>query len=197
METNDVILYQDELAAETSTRYYKVKYALIKAISEMKALGVEPSNEIIQDLLSDNTEPLTGSLTKLLQNRAGKEDLAYLKDNIMAKLPALLSEGNSIVFRFREQLKKCSCFDHCMGKCTLDPALFSFVNGTVGVNEKPILDQYLVYINAEEMNQIKSMVSELNEKLAAFNSYIQEVSSGKIKGFKPMEIKGKDFVKFL
>jgi hypothetical protein len=172
-----IILWQDKSSLNSSlAAYTQVSEQLFLVMNEIQGMGVTPNQSILDDLL-DKGDLIRKKLNRQLEKEIA-DILPFRKERARAEFVELLKRVDQILLKVDQKILCRNQPEHVY----IEPSLLTWNPGGIVVDRQAIIDQYSVYLDSPEKQKVKDMAEELIKRVAEFNSHVDTVSHGKLKG---------------
>lgn len=173
-----VILHQDITSMNASIAAHKKAAELLNAVmDEVKALGVEPTQIILNDLF-ETGEQIKKKLNRVLEKEIAGYLLPFRKEKARAEFNELLARVDKIVRNVDQDIlqrdKPYTVY--------IETSLLTWVPGKIALDEQNIIDQFTIYLDSPGKIRIKELAEALLITIAEFNEAVSTASNGKVKG---------------
>ncbi len=174
-----VILYQNINSINTDIAGHKKIVPLMNVVmEEVKALGVEPTQIILNDLFEGQGEQIKKKLNRLLEKEISGYFLPSRKENERLKFQEVLAKVDKLVSKvYHEILKREKPY-----ATSIETSLLTWAPGGIVFDEQPIIDKYTIYLDSPEKIKIKEAAEGLMKHVSEFNDLVLAASHNMIFG---------------
>jgi len=155
-----VILHQDTIEMTASIAAHKKVAALLNVVmAEVKALGVEPTQIILNDLF-ESGEQIKKKLTRVLEKEIADFLLPFRKEKARAEFNELLTRVDKIVLKVDQDILQ----REKPYTAIIETSLLTWTPAGIVVDEQNIIDQFTIYLDSPEKIKIKEAAESLKNK---------------------------------
>jgi len=173
-----LILHQDKNAVTASLAVHKKVAAQMNVIlAEIKDLGVEPTQVILNDLF-ESGEQIKKKLANKLEKQIADYILPFHKEKARVEFKELLGQVDRIVRKVDQEILQ----RNRPHTTYIETTVFTFVPGGIVLDEQFITDQFTLYLDSPDKIRIKELAEALLASIAEFNGAVHTASNGKVAG---------------
>lgn len=173
-----VTLWQDTPEINRATVAYKgVADRLSLVMDELKAIGIEPGQPILQDLFASG-ELIKKKLNRILEKEIAGYVLPSRKDDERLKFKKVLETVDRIVIKVGKEILQ----RDRPHTTYIDTTLLTWIPGGVTFDEQSITDSNSVYLENDGQRRILNLAKQLIAKMEEFNREVIEASMSQVRG---------------